>query len=154
MKNHADETNRNGKGRPSKFEQLQIERKLRSLFLRGMSPYAAANETGYSINTVKKYYVKFFREVEDSESPEFIQACKDRKISACLGLDVQISKMEKMQEELDQIPQAGKQYIQLCKLKVSLANSISDLIIKKLDIANSPTFDEILVAYRKESEHK
>jgi len=91
-----DETNRNVKGRPSKPEQLQIERRLRPLFMRNLSSYTAANETGYSINTVKKYYKDFFRETRDLEGPEFDQACKERRISACLAIDEQLLKMEKM----------------------------------------------------------
>lgn len=154
MENGRDETNRNGKGRPSKSEQLEIERNLRTYFGRGKSTYQAAIKTGYSINTVKKYFSNFYKEVRDSEGPEFVQACKDRIVSACLAIDVQLSKMEEMQKELDQIPQAGTRYIQLYKLKISLANSISDLFIKKLNIANSPTFDEMLVAIRKLDEDK
>lgn len=154
MKDHTDETNRNGKGRPSKFEQLQTERKLKPLFMSGLSPYAAAKETGYSINTVKKYYRGFFQEIRDLEGPEFDQACKNRRISTCLALDEQLLKMEKMQKELEQTPQTGIPYTQLCKLKVSLANSISDLLIKKLNISNSPTADEMLVALRKVGEQK
>ena len=99
MKDHTDETNSNGKGRPSKFEQLEMERKLRPLFMSGMSSYAAANETGYSLNTVKKYYQIFLREICDSEGPEFVQACKDRRTSTCLALEEQLLKMKKMQKE-------------------------------------------------------
>ena len=154
MKDHTDETNSNGKGRPSKFEQLQIERKLKSLFMSGLSPYAAAKETGCSINTVKKYYGGFFQEIRDLEGPEFNQACKDRRISACLALEEQLLKMEKMQKELEQMPQTGTPYIQLCKLKIGLANLISDLLIKKLNISNSPTADEMLAALRKVGEQK
>ncbi|HEV2192786.1 MAG TPA: hypothetical protein VGR54_04100 [Nitrosopumilaceae archaeon] len=150
MKNDTDNTVHNRKGRPSKFQQLQIERRLKPLFMRGLSPYSVAIETGYSKNTVKKYYGDFYQEIRDLEGPEFDQACKDRMISACLGIDEQLLKMEKMQKELEQKSQTdGTQYIQLYKLRISLANSISDLRIKKLNIANSPTSDEMLAALRK-----
>jgi hypothetical protein len=155
MKNDTDNTIHNRKGRPSKFEQLQIEKRLKPLFMRGLSSYSTAFETHYSINTVKKYYDNFYQEIRDLEGSEFNQACKDRKISACLGMDEQLLKMEKMQKELEQKPQTGgTQDIQLYKLRISLANSISDLRIKRLNIANSPTSDEILVALRKVDEQK
>ncbi len=155
MENHTNETNRNGKGRPSKFEQLQIEKRLQPLFMIGLSSYSATIETGYSINTVKKYYSNFYQEMRDLEGPEFDQACKDRKISTCFGIDEQLLNMKKMQRELEQKPQTdGSKYIQLYKLRISLAKSISDLLTKKLNIANSPTSDEMLVALRKVDEQK
>jgi len=155
MKNDTDNTVHNRKGRPSKAEQIQIERRLKPLFMRGSSSSSAAIETGYSINTVKKYYGNFYQEIRDLEDPEFNQACKNRKISACLGIDKQLLKMEKMQKELEQKPQTGgTQDIQLYKLRISLANSISDLCIKRLNIANSPTSDELLLALRKVDEQK
>jgi hypothetical protein len=155
MDNDTDENNRNGKGRPTKSEQLQIERRLRPLFVKGTNSYYAANETGYSLNTVKKYYRNFFQEVRELEGPEFDQACKDRIISACLGIDEQILKMEKMQKELELKSQTGgKQDIQLYKLRINLSNSISNLRIQRLGIANSPTSDEMLAALRKVDEQK
>ena len=153
MNNDTSENNRNGKGRPTKYEQLQIERRLRPLFLKGASPYHAANETGYSPNTVKKYYSIFYHEVRDLESTEFDQACKNRKVSACFGIDEQIQKLEKIQKEIEFKSQTGgTQDIQLYKLRINLANSISELYIKRLDIANSPTYDEMLKAMKKVEE--
>ena len=150
MKDQTNEPNQNRRGRPSKCEQLQIERRLRPLFIRGLSTYSASIETGYSINTVKTYYDNFYKEIRDLEGPEFDQACKDRKISACLAIDEQIQKMEKMQKELEQKSQIGGTHdIQQYKLRISLCNLISDLKIKSLDIANSPTSDEILAALSK-----
>lgn len=155
MDNGTNEKNRNGKGKPSKHKQLEIESTLRSIFSRGLSPYAAVNETGYSVNTVKKYYRKFHKEITDLEGQDFAQECKDRKVSACFGIDRQISKLEKMQKELELKSQtSGTQYLQLYKLQISLSNSISDLIMKRLGIANSPTYDEMLSAMRKEGEQK
>lgn len=155
MDNDTDKNNRNGNGRPSKSEQLEIERTLRPLFMRGLSAHAAANKTGHSINTVKKYYLKFYKEITDLEGQDFAQQCKDRKISACLGIDDQISKLEKIEQELELKSQnSGVQYIQIYKLRISLANSISDLRIKRLGIANSPTYDEMLAALKKVDEQK
>lgn len=155
MKDGTDENNHNWNGRPSKSEQLEIERTLRPLFMRGLSAHAAANKTGYSINTVKKYYLKFYKEITDLEGPNFAQQCKDRKTSACLGIDDQISKLEKIEQELElKSENSGAQYIQLYKLRISLSNSISDLHMKRLGIANSPTYDDMLEAMRKVHEQK
>ena len=155
MDNDTNENNRNGRGKPSKYEQLEIERRLRSLFSMGLSPHAAAIETGYSINTVKKYYRKFYKEIRDFEGQNFAQECKDRIFSACCGIDTEISNLRKIQKELELKSQnSGTQYLQLCKLQISVSNSISDLIMKRLGIANSPTYDDMLAAMRKEGEQK
>ncbi|HZS74466.1 MAG TPA: hypothetical protein VFA69_08200 [Candidatus Nitrosotalea sp.] len=150
-----NKTNRNGKGRPSKPEQLEIERTLRPLFMRGLSVYAAADKTGYSINTVKKYYRNFYKEARNMEGQDFAQECKDRIVSTCLGIDREISKLEKIREEIELKSQnSGAQYIQLCKLRINLSDSISDLHMKRLGIANSPTYDEMLAALKKIREQK
>src|SRR5690348_10711916 len=101
MENDTDKTSRIGRGRPSKPGQLEIERNLRIPFQSGKSAYQASIETGYNINTVKKYYAQFYKEIKDLEGTEFTQACKDRKISTGFVIDKQISKMEKLQEELE-----------------------------------------------------
>jgi hypothetical protein len=155
MENGKDKTNSNGRGRPNKPRQLDIESNLRIPFQSGKSTYQAAIETGYNINTVKKYYAQFYKEIKDLEGTEFAQACKDRKISTGFVIDTQISKMEKLQEELEKKASTDKiPYIQLCKLRINLSNLISDLHMKKLNIANSPTYDEILTALRDAGEQK
>lgn len=143
-------TNRSGKGRPSKPEQLEIESRLKDLFKKGTDSYSAANQTGYSINTVKKYYNKFYKEIRDLEGPDFAQTCKDRMVLTCLGIDKQISKFEKIEQELELKSQnGGKQDIHLYKLRISIAKAISDLYIKRMSIANSPTSDDMLETVQK-----
>jgi len=145
----------NRRGKPSKHEQLEIERKLRILFDKGVRPYHAVIETGYSPNTVKKYYRKFHGEIRDLEGSNFAQQCRDRITLTCLVLDRQIEKQEKMQEELElKSKTGGTQDIKLYKLQISLSNSISDLITKRLGIANSPTYDNMLEAMREVEKQK
>ncbi len=149
MDNYTNENNRNGRGKPSKHEQLEIERTLRDTFRRGLLPCQAVIETGYSPNTVKKYYSKFYKEIRDLEGPDFAQQCKDRIISACFGLDREILKQEKIREELElKSKTGGTQDIHLYKLQTSLSNSIAGLIEKRLAIANSPTYRDILEAMK------
>ena len=153
--NETNENKRNGRGKPSKHEQLEIERELRLLFIDDVSPYAAANKTGHSINTVRKYYRKFYKEIRDLEGQNFAQECKDRIVSACFGIDKEISNLRKIQKELENKSQSnGAQDLQRYKLQISLSNSISDLIMKRLGIANSPTYDDMLVAMREVEKQK
>lgn len=153
--NETNENKRNGRGKPSKHEQLEIERELRPLFIRDVSPYYAAIETGHSINTIKKYYRKFYKEIRDLEGKDFAQKCKDRIVTACLGIDNEISNLRKIQKELENKSQSnGAQDLQRYKLQISLSNSISDLIMKRLGIANSPTYDDMLEAMKEVEKQK
>ena len=154
MNNDTNE-NRNRRGKPSKHEQLEIERKLRPLFYKGVKPYQAVIETGYSPNTVKKYYCKFHKEIRDLEGPNFAQQCKDRITLTCLALDKQIEKQKKIQEELElKSKTGGTQDIKLYKLQIGLSNSISNLITQRICIANSPTYDIMVEAMREREKQK
>lgn len=155
MDNETNENKRNERGRPSKHEQRETERELESLFFKGVKPHHARLKTRYSPNTIKKYYSKFDKEIRDLEGPEFAQACRNRITTACLALDQQIEKQEKMQKELELMPKTGgTQDLKLYKLQINLSNSISDLTAKRLGIANSPTYHEMLEAMREVEKQK
>ncbi|MDE1828859.1 MAG: hypothetical protein KGI25_00910 [Thaumarchaeota archaeon] len=150
----TDDTKTSGqkRGRPSKKEELEIERQLRNCFLQGKSPWAASGETGHSVNTVRKYK-RFYAEAREAESPEFVEACKERIVSARLALERQLQKLEKVRDELEKVsPQNGTQYIQINKLRINVVQAITDLHLKILNIANSPTVDELLAALRSAGE--
>lgn len=150
-----DETKtfRQNRGRPSKKEELEMERQLRDCFLEGKSPWAASHETGHSVNTVRRYYKRYHAEAKESESPEFVEACKERILSTRLALERQLQKMEKVQNELEKVSaQDGTHYIQINKLRINAVQTITDLHLKILNIANSPTMDELMTAFRKAGE--
>ena len=137
------------RGRPSKKEELDIERELRSCFSDGRSVWSASEKTGHSVNTVRKYYKRFHAWIKESESPEFVEACKDRVVLTRIALGRQLLKMERMQDDLEKTsPQNAIQYIQVNKLKVGVMQAITDLHLKILNIANAPTVDEFLAALR------
>lgn len=156
--NEIDDTSTDGqksRGRPSKKEELEMDGQLRRCFLQGKSPWTASKETCHSVNTVRKYYKKYYTETITAEAPEFVQACKERVISTRLALEEQLTKMQLMQSEMEKAsPQNVTHYIQICKLKIGLNREITDLHLKILNIANTPTVDEILAAFRKEGEMK
>ena len=155
MDNDTTENKRNGRGRPSKPKQVEIERTLRSLFIKGVKPYQVKIETNYSPNTIKDYYGEICKEIRDLEGPDFALQCKNRIVSACLAIDQQIEKQEKMQEELEhKLETGGKEDLKIYKLLTNLSNSISDLHMKRLGIAISPTYDDMLEAMREVEKQK
>ena len=140
------------RGRPSKAEQLQIERKLRPYFARMLSVSFAAKETGININTVKKYYKLWSDEIKAIEHPDFIERSKTIIQNSNLALDHQLSKLYKLQETLKkQINHNIKQNngipnlsLGLYKVSILLSEKISDLILKKTNLTVTPTADVTL----------
>lgn len=140
------------RGRPNKAEQLQIERKLRPYFEKMLSVSFAARETGVNINTVKKYYKTWSDEIKAIEHPDFIERSKIIIRNSVLALDIQLSKLYKLQETIEkQINHNIKQNnkipnleINIYKTSILLSEKIADLILKKTDLTVTPTADVTL----------
>ena len=140
------------RGRPNKSEQLQMERRLQPYFQKGLSVSFAAKETRININTVKKYYKIWSDEIQSTEHPDFIERSKITILNSNLALDIQLSKLYKLQEILEkQITHDIKQNnkipnleINIYKTSIYLSEKISDLILKKTNLAITPTADVIL----------
>ena len=63
-------------GRPTKHEQIYIERKLRPYFENSISARVTAGETGFNLKTVTKYFNQWKKEIIESETPDFLKRCK------------------------------------------------------------------------------
>ena len=143
-------------GRPSKAEQLHIEKTLRPYFEKMLSPSFAARDAGININTVKKYYRVFSDEIRSSEHPDFIQRSKNIIQNCSLAFDVQLSKLYTLQDKLEaqinqEIKQKGKIPPALYKISIRLSTEIAGLLFKKANLTLSPTADITLSRYIKES---
>jgi len=62
------QANAHDRGRPSKAQELEIERELRPFFIKLYSATFTAKKTGYDIKTVAKYFAEFKKEILESES--------------------------------------------------------------------------------------
>jgi len=139
----------NSNGRPSKAEQLEIERKLRSYFEKSISPYVTSCETGINIKTVRKYFKEWSEEIRDSEHQDFIERSKTAKEQAILACDRQLLILYKAQEDFekqveDSIKQSGgtpKLDRWLYKQRIEISNAIVNLTILKTTLENTPTAD-------------
>ncbi len=134
-------------GRPSKAEQLEIQKKLRPYFEKSISASIAASDTGINIKTVNKYYNEWYEEIKNSQQPDFIERCKIEKERNLLAIDRQLLVMYKIQDDLakqendsksNEKPQSEKW---LYKQRIEVANAITNLIGKKINLANAPTAD-------------
>lgn len=143
-------------GRPSKAEQLHIEKTLWSYFEKMLSTSFAARDTDININTVKKYYNIFAAEIRSSEHPDFIERSKNTIRNCILALDIQLKKLYTLQDKLEaQINYDLKEHNTispiLYKTSITLSDKIADILFKKTNLILGPTADITLSNYIKES---
>jgi len=137
---------RNGRGRPSINQQIEIEEKIWKYFADGISAPTAAKELGIDVKTAQKYY-RQFAELRISETEdEFIEQCKINVESAVCVLDNLILRERKLLETLEtelasQKNRTPKEEYQLRRELRETVKSIAQLVTLKTNLANSPTAD-------------
>lgn len=139
----------NKNGRPSRADQLEMERKLRPYFEKSISSSITSRETGINIKTVRKYFHEWYEEIKSSEHQDFIEICKIAKEQAILAYDDQLLILYKIQEDIEKqvensIKQSGgipKLDRWLYKQRIEVSNAIVNLISLKTALTNTPTAD-------------
>ena len=146
-------------GRPTKYEQIKIERELRPYFEGSYSAYFTAQKTGYDKKTVHRYFNKWQQELLDSENPDFLKRVKEQKERTVIYLDNEIHSLTKSKKEVEGIIEAAKRagdfnlFEKLIKLKLKIVDSIGKFISEKLNLVNVATSD-VLVELNKIEEKK
>jgi len=150
----TNKTHKNG--RPSKAEQLEIQKRLRPYFENGISAFVTARETGINIKTVNKYFDEWYKEIKNSQQPEFVERTKFEKERAILVFDNQLLKLYKIQDNLEKqaIVTSGKVKHAFekgyYKLQAQIVGMIVDLISTRINLANAVTADASLEQKTKE----
>lgn len=137
--------NTHDRGRPSKAEELQIERTLRPFFAKSYSATFTKQKTRYDIKTVTKYFSKFKQELLESETPDFIQRCKEEKERCLFSYDNLINTLYedmkdieyliKVAKKMGDLPQAEKLY----RLKLKISQDIGNFVSAKINLTNTAT---------------
>jgi hypothetical protein len=146
-------------GRPSKYEQIKIERELRPYFEGSYSAYFTAQKTGFDIKTVHRYFNKWSQEVFDSENSDFLKRVKEQKERTVIYLDNEIHSLTKSKREVEAIIEASKRagdfnlFEKLTRLKLKIVDSIGKFTSEKLNLVNVATSD-VLVELNKIEEKK
>jgi hypothetical protein len=137
-------------GRPTKQEQIKIERDLRPYFEEGYSAYFTAQKTKYDIKTVLRYFNKWQQELLDSENADFLKRVKEQKERAVIYLDNEINSLTTSKKEVEAIIEAVKRagdfnlYEKLTRLKLKIVDSIGKFVSEKLNLVNAATSDVLL----------
>jgi len=133
------------RGRPSKAEELQIERRLRPYFAKSQSATFTAQKTGYNIKTVTKYFDKFKQELLESETQDFIQRCREEKERSLFTYDDLIYSLYEAKEDIEYLIKVAKkmgnlsQVEKLYRLKLKIMQDIGNFVSAKINLINTAT---------------
>jgi len=146
-------------GRPTKQEQIEIERKLRPYFEIGDSATQTARRTGLNIKTVLRYFDQWYEEIEKSEQSNFIKRCKKQKERELISLSNEISSLNDDKKEIELLIEASRKagnfaYVEkFYKLKLKIVETIGKFSSARINLTNAPTLD-ILMEISKLEEKK
>lgn len=143
------QANAHDRGRPSKAEELQIERTLRPFFAKSYSATFTAQKTGYNIKTVIKYFSKFKQELLESETPDFIQRCREEKERGLFAYDNLIYSLYEDKKDIEHLIEVAKktgnllQVDKLYRLKLKIDQDIGNFVSAKINLTNTATAGDI-----------
>ena len=143
------QANAHNKGRPSKAQELEIERELWPFFTKLYSATFTAKKTGYDIKTVAKYFVEFKKEILESETREFVQRSRETKERGLLAYDELLYSLYNDKEEVEHLIDVVKKIGDLrtvekwYRIKMKINKDITEVIAAKINLENTATADDI-----------
>jgi len=102
------QANAHNRGRPSKAQELEIERELWPFFTKLYSATFTAKKTGYDIKTVAKYFVEFKKEILESETREFVQRSRETKERGLLAYDELLYSLYEDRKDIERLVDASE----------------------------------------------
>ena len=137
------------KGRPSKSKQLEIERMLRPYFARTLSASFVANETGFNIKTVCRYFDKWSNEIRGVEDQDFFSRQRKQRDRIILSYDDLIFQEYEMLGDIkDQIKKYKEKEKEIPRFFVNsfqdVVKTISNLQEKKCSFSLQPLPEELI----------
>lgn len=142
-------------GRPTKGEQLNIERTLRPYFENSISATFTAFETRFDKKTVLKYFNQWKEEILETENPEFFKKCKEEKQRCLLTYEKQISSLVTDKKEIELLIEAFKKTCDLSslekfyKLKLKITETIVKFVSDRINLVNAVTADTVFELEKK-----
>ena len=143
------QANAHNKGRPSKAQELEIERELWPFFTKLYSATFTAKKTGYDIKTVAKYFVEFKKEILESETREFVQRSRETKERGLLAYDELLYSLYEDRKDIERLVDASEKIGDLrtvekwYRIKMKINKDITEVIAAKINLENTATVDDI-----------
>lgn len=140
------------RGRPSKAEQLEIQKKIWPYFEEQYRVGRTAEETGINKKTVRKHFRILYEQFRSKQDVEFFERCKISKGRTLLALDTCIVELESEASVLKDGITAAKGSLTTDKKWIfaeyrKLMVTIADLELQKNNLESSPTGDISLRNY-------
>ena len=145
----AESTKQRKRGRPTLSEQAELKKQIYEYFEEGISPLAAEMRSGIDRKTVRKHYLEFAEHRLRIDEDEFNEQCKINLASAELTISNRILKLRRYEDEQEIFFEpriksnniSPRDYLNLQRERRKYAKTITDLIVLRTHIANSPTAD-------------
>jgi len=158
--NENDSTNQfeHVNGRPSRKEQLEIERILKPYFENSISASVTAKKTGFNIKTVNKHFHDWYKEIAESETSDFLQKCKEEKARALMTLENQICTLDEDKKDIQELINASIKtgtfaYLEkFYKIKLKIIENMGKFVSARINLVNSATVDVVIEMNKKEEE--
>jgi len=139
------QANAHDRGRPSKAQELEIERKLQTFFIKTYSATFTAKKTGYNIKTVTKYYNQFKQEILESETTDFVKRCKEEKEKCLYAYDELIYSLYEDRKDIERLIDASEKIgdlqniTKLYRTKLKINEDIGNFVAAKINLSNTAT---------------
>ena len=143
------QSNAHNRGRPSKAQELEIERELRPFFIKLYSATFTSKKTGYDIKTVAKYFTEFKKEILESETRDFVQRSRETKERGLLAYDELLYSLYNDKKEVEHLIDVAKKIADLrtvekwYRIKMKINKDITEVIAAKINLENTATVDDI-----------
>ncbi len=136
-------------GRPTKSQQISIERILRPYFENSISARVTADETDFNIKTVSNYFDQWKKEITESETDDFIIRCREEKARSLVSFEKQISSLVRDQNEIELIIEEAKKICnysileKFYKLKIKIIETKARFVSARINLITAPTADTV-----------
>lgn len=137
------------KGRPTRTEQLQMQKELRKYFERGTSATVTSSSAGINLKTVCKYFDEWADQIIESETADFLERQKKEHQRIILSFEYEIKEAYKLFDEInleiENIQKEGKPVPRhLFSIKLDLMRFISNLKERKGALSMQPTMESAI----------
>ena len=137
------------KGRPTRIQQVGIQKTLRTCFERGISASIASKETGINIKTICKYFDEWIEQINESDTSNFLERQKKEQQRIIISFDNDILESYKLLDEIGLQIQVLQKEVKLVprhlfSIKLELMRHISNLKEKKGAISMQPYIESAL----------
>jgi len=139
------QANAHDRGRPSKAEELEIERIIQPFFAKTYSATFTAKKTGYNIKTVAKYFAEFKKEILESETTDFVKRCKEEKEKCLYAYDELIYSLYEDRKDIERLIDASEKIgdlqnvTKLYRTKLKINEDIGNFVSAKINLSNTAT---------------